>query len=262
MKTRTHQGYKSDKDRAIYAEIKTSPPLIVRVDGRKFKHVLRDNDFKKPYDEQFARSMAEATVAFFDKSGFNPVLAYIFSDEINILFASVPFKGRLEKLDSVIASFIASSLTLILDFEDAISFDARVIPVCGEKDTLDYLAQRQAEAWRNHINAYGFYGLIEDGLTKTAAGKWLRGMKAKDVHEMLFRMGVNLNETPKWQRRGFLVAKQSYDKSGYNPKTEESVTILRYKTVQYWDLPLFTSEEGRDFVCAIVKEWARRDLNP
>ncbi|MFZ2070445.1 MAG: tRNA(His) guanylyltransferase Thg1 family protein [Halobacteriota archaeon] len=60
MKTRTRQRYKSDKDRAIYAEIKTYPPLIVRVDGRKFKHVMRDNDFKKPYGERFARSMAES----------------------------------------------------------------------------------------------------------------------------------------------------------------------------------------------------------
>ena len=262
MKTWPHHRYKKDIDREIYAGIKTNPPLIVRVDGRNFKRVLRENEFKKPYDERFARSMAEAVVIFFEKSGFDPVIAYIFSDEISLLFESVPFKGRIEKLDSVIASSIASALTIILNFKEAIAFDARVIPVCGGTDALEYLAQRQAEAWRNHINAYGYYGLIDKGLSKKEAEKRLMGMKAGEVHEMLFHMGINLNETPKWQRRGILVAKQKYDKEGYNPKTAETVTITRYKVVQMWDLPLFTSEEGRKFISEMLGDWARRDLNP
>lgn len=243
MKTRAQQA-----DRELYAEIKAKPPLIIRVDGRNFKRLLRESDFKKPYDTRFAMSMAEATVLFFENSGFDPVIAYSFSDEINLLFETVPFRGRLEKLDSVIASYISSALTIIMDFNDAIAFDARVIPVCGGDDAVEYLAQRQAEAWRNHINAYGYYGLLESGLTKKEAEERLRGMKAMDVHEMLFRKGINLNETPKWQRRGFLIAKRKYDKEGYNPKTAECVTITRYKVVQEWDLPLFKSEQGRAFL--------------
>lgn len=236
-----------DGDREIYAEIKAIPPLFVRADGRNFRRVLSDN-FEKPYDERFAKGMAKAVEIFFENSGFDPKLAYIFSDEINLFFVHLPFKGRIEKLDSVIAGFLASALTIVLDFKEAIAFDARVIPVCGGEDALEYLAQRQAEAWRNHINAYGYYGLREAGLSENEAEKRLKGMKAADVHEMLFRKGINLNETPKWQRRGILITKQGYEKEGYDPKAAKKVTVTRYKVVPLWDLPLFGSAEGRDLI--------------
>jgi tRNA(His) 5'-end guanylyltransferase len=108
------------RGREIYAEIKALPPLIVRADGRHFKSLLRDRErFRKPYDERFAQGMAEATVRFFAQSGFDPRLAYLFSDEINLLFTQVPFNARVEKLDSLIASFLASALTLSLDLHDS-----------------------------------------------------------------------------------------------------------------------------------------------
>ncbi len=249
MKRQKNREKHKDKGRGreIYAEIKAIPPLIVRADGRGFRRVL-SGKFEKPYDKRFARGMAEAVKIFFENSGFDPKIAYIFSDEISFFFEHVPFEGRIEKLDSVIAGFLASALSIVLDFKDAIAFDARVIPVCGGEDVLEYLTQRQAEAWRNHINAYGYYGLRREGLSEKEAEKRLRGMKAENVHEMLFRMGINLNETPKWQRRGILIAKQRYEKEGYNPKTEQKVTATRFKIVQLWDLPLFGSEEGRELI--------------
>jgi len=243
--------YNKDRDREIYAAIKAIPPLIVRADGRNFRRVL-SGEFEKPYDERFAKGMAKAVAIFFEKSGFTPKLAYIFSDEINLLFTHVIFKGRIEKLDSVIASFLASALTIVLDFKEAIAFDARIIPVCSGEDVLEYLVQRQAEAWRNHINAYGYYGLQESGLSEKEAEKRLKGMKAAQVHEMLFRNRINLNETPKWQRRGILIAKERYEKEGYNPKAATEVTVTRYKIVQLWDLPLFGSDEGRNLIAQLI----------
>ncbi len=92
------------RSREIYAGIKAIPPLIVRADGRGFKRVLSDK-FEKPYDERFARGMAKAVEIFFENSGFVPKLAYTFSDEISFFFVHVPYEGRIEKLDSVIAGF-------------------------------------------------------------------------------------------------------------------------------------------------------------
>ncbi len=244
--------YNKDRDREIYADIKAIPPLIVRADGRNFRRVLSD-EFEKPYDERFAKGMAKAVAIFFEKSGFDPKLAYIFSDEINLLFTQVIFKGRIEKLDSVIASFLASAFTIALDFKEAVAVDARIIPVCSGEDVLEYLVQRQAEAWRNHINAYGYYGLQESGLSEKEAEKRLKGMKAAQVHEMLFRKGVNLNETPNWQRRGILIAKERYEKEGYNPKAATEVTVTRYRIVQLWDLPLFGSEKGRNLIVELIE---------
>jgi tRNA(His) 5'-end guanylyltransferase len=233
-------------DKEIYAEIKAHPPLIVRADGRDFKGLL--TNFEKPYDERFAAGMVKATEIFFERSGFDPKLAYTFSDEINLFFTHVPFKGRIEKLDSVIAGFLASALTIALDFKEALAFDARVIPVCRGEEVWDYLVQRQAEAWRNHLNAYGYYELRAAGLSEEEAEEQLKGMKAMEVHELLFRRGINLNETPKWQRRGILIAKERYEKEGYNPRTAKRVTATRYRVVQLWDLPLFGSEEGRTLI--------------
>jgi len=246
-----------DREREIYAEIRASTPLIVRADGRNFKRVLAEHKFRKPYDERFARGIVSATELFFAKSGFNPVLAYIFSDEISLYFRFVPFRARIEKLDSIIASFIASALTIILDFKDPIAFDARVIPICGDAEVIAYLAQRQAEAWRNYINAYGYYGLIESGLSAREAEKRLRGMKSGDVHEMLFRMGINLNDTPGWQRRGVMVVRQGYEKEGYDPragKKNATVTVTRYRIAQLWDLPLFNTEEGENMLRRYLSE--------
>ena len=253
---KNHEAHK-DKDRyrdkEIYAEIRAIPPLIVRADGRNFKRVLSD-EFEKPYDEGFAKGLARTVGIFFESSGFDAKLAYIFSDEISFFFEHVPFDGRIEKLDSVIASFLASALSIILDLKEAIAFDARVIPICRGEDVREYLAQRQAEAWRNHINAYGYYGLIAGGLSEKEAEKQLMGMKTREVHEMLFRKGINLNETPKWQKRGILIAKESYEKEGYNQKADEKVTVTRHKIVQLWDLPLFRSEKGRNLLSVYLEK--------
>lgn len=95
--------------------------------------------------------------------------------------------GRIEKLDSVIASFLASALGIVLDLKEAIAFDARIIPVCGEEAVLECHVQRQAEAWRNHINAYGYYGLQDLGLSEKEAEKRQHG---KDGAFWLLRNGT------------------------------------------------------------------------
>lgn len=243
------------REREIYAAITALPPLIVRADGRHFSSLLGDRErFRKPYDERFAQGMAEATVRFFAQSGFDPRLAYLFSDEINLLFTQVPFNARIEKLDSLIASFLASALTLSLELHDSpVAFDARIIPLCGSAGVRDYLAQRQAEAWRNHLNAYGYYGLQAAGMIARDAEARLKGLKAAAVHELLFQQGINLTETPAWQRRGMVVAKERYEKAGYDPLRATDVNVIRYKVVQYWDIPQFTSEEGRLFLTRFMQ---------
>ena len=247
----------AEQEREIYAAIKALPPLIVRADGRNFRRLLQ-TDFSKPFDTRFATGMADAVTLFFEQSGFDPLLAFVFSDEVNLCFSQVPFRGRLEKLDSVIASYLASAVTLVLGFTEPVVFDARVIPICDLGDGLQrYLAYRQAEAWRNHINAYGYYGLQALGLSKRAAETRLKGMKSADVHELLYRQGINLNETPSWQRRGMIVAKEAYEKPGYDRKAERAVTVTRFRIVQLWKLPHFSSEEGQRLLNRLVARETR-----
>ncbi len=242
---------KGMKEREIYADIKVIPPFAVRIDGRGFKRTLASLNFKKPYDEGFARAMADSAEAFFRESGMNPLLAFIFSDEINLVFYDIPFNKRIEKIDSIIPSFFSSALTIRLNLKNPISFDARVIPLARE-DIYRYLVWRQAETWRNHVSAYGFYTLLRDGLSEKEAAQRLKNMKASSVHELVFQHGINLANTPAWQRCGIVVYKEAYEKSGYDPVKKEHVKTLRTRIKQEWNTPIFKTNEGRDFINNII----------
>ena len=50
--------------------------------------------------------------------------------------------------------------------------------------------------------------------------------------------GVNFNELPVWQRRGAVIAWETYEKEGFNPKTNEAVTTSRRRLATDWDIPM------------------------
>ena len=110
--------------------------------------------------------------------------------------------------------------------QPSLSFDARVIPATPGF-AIEYLANRQNEAWRNHINGYCQQALIEEGMSAKKAAEQLKGLPAKDLHEMMHMRGFNLATTPAWQRRGVLVYKKITEKEGFNPITQETVMAER-----------------------------------
>ncbi len=214
----------------IYSSVRARAPLVVRADGRGFKKILES--CKKPYDLDFARSMVSAAARLFSDSGLAPALAFTFSDEISLLFLEAPFAGRVEKIDSIVASFLCAALSL--DLGRPVSMDCRTIPLC-QAEVADYLAERQDETWRNHVFSYGFYMLVEAGLTNGKAMERMRGMKEPEIHELVFSRGINLAKTPTWERRGIMV----YRKSG--------------QVVQDWELPPLRSEDGQRLLAQIVE---------
>ncbi|MEA1893736.1 MAG: tRNA(His) guanylyltransferase Thg1 family protein [Euryarchaeota archaeon] len=241
------------RNHEIYADLIATPPVIIRVDGRSFKNLLQRHGFEKPFDRRFASAMAGATESLFQQSGLYPVVAYTFSDEINILFRDVlPFDGRIEKLVSVVPSSISSALTRSLKISP-IAFDGRVIPL-HPGQIIEYLVWRQAEAWRNCINGYGHYTLRSDGLSGKEAASRMLGLRASDIHELCFQHGINLGKVPLWQRRGVLVYWEEYTKPGYDPVRDIEVVVNRKRVTQNWDLPIFASDEGGVMVRELVEE--------
>ena len=92
----------------IYSQLTVSPSnmIILRLDGRGF-HKLTDNlNLTKPYDEKFRDIMINTAKQVLNE--FQPYFIYTFSDELNILLKEIPFKGRIEKLNSVFASYTSS----------------------------------------------------------------------------------------------------------------------------------------------------------
>ncbi|MGB4757813.1 MAG: tRNA(His) guanylyltransferase Thg1 family protein, partial [Candidatus Methanoculleus thermohydrogenotrophicum] len=179
------------------------------------------------------------------------IFAYTFSDEISLYFRTLPFSGRVEKIDSVTASVAASVLTIELGCVKPLAFDARIIPAAGEF-AVEYLVSRQNEAWRNHINAYCQNALIEEGMSPREAAAALRGMQSDTMHEMMFKRGVNLAATPAWQRRGTLLYREEYIKEGYNPVTGETVPATRTRIRELEETPLFSTVEGAALIRSLT----------
>lgn len=239
------------KTREIYAEMRCIPPVVLRADGRNFKNTLSGLGFEKPYDKTFARAMADTVELFIKKSGLSPLFAYTFSDEVSFLFTDLPFDGRVEKIDSVVASFLGSALTIKLRLDIPIAFDSRLVALQKE-EIPEYFHRRQLEAWRNFVAAWGYYTLRNEGVEKDEAAKYLKGKKEWEIHEMLFERGINLATLPAWQRRGIIISKEIYEISGFNPVSGKEERSLRKKVIQNWEIPKFKSEEGMAFLEKLI----------
>lgn len=239
------------KERELYSDIQIFPPFAVRIDGRGFRRALDLLDLEKPYDERFAHAMADSVETFFRESGFHPLFAFTFSDEINLFFYEIPYNSRVEKIDSIIPGFISSALTIRLDLKAPIAFDSRII-LLGKEDIYRYLVWRQAEAWRNHVSSYGYYTLLKSGMSENEAAVRLKKMKANEIHELVFRHGINLAETPAWQRCGILIYREAYEKLGYDPIKKSMVKALRTKIIQEWNIPIFKTGEGKKLILRLI----------
>jgi tRNA(His) 5'-end guanylyltransferase len=239
------------QEREIFGNLAIVPPIFVRLDGRSFHRLARRLSLERPFDEGFSRAMAGVSSRLLSESGLSPLFAFTFSDEISLFFPALPFRGRVEKIDSVLASFAASCLTIALSTDHPIAFDARVI-VASTGYAREYLVGRQREAWRNHLNAYCQEALLREGMKPSEVARRLSGMQSEELHEFMFSRGVNLAKTPAWQRRGVLVYRRREERPGYDPSTGESVEAVRRVITVDRDLPLFSGPEGQAYLDGIL----------
>ncbi len=233
------------KARELYSHLLTPEVVMIRLDGRNFSSVLRE--FEKPYDVKFARVMVDSCKELMRE--FNAALAYTFSDEVSMLVKDL-FGNRLEKIDSIMASELASRVSIRLG--RPVGFDCRVICI-GTDEVWEYLAWRQDEAWRNHINSYAFYTLLREVGDRKKVHEILKGKKSGEIHDILFKRGINLSKTPAWQRRGILLYWQRVEL-----EKEYMGRVVRYKRrriVENWEPPLFDSDKGKSLIYKIIKDW-------
>ncbi len=238
------------KECEIFSSLKVpcSTNIVIRLDGRNFSQLSRKLEFEKPYDMEFVKCLTEASYQLFKE--FNPRFMYTFSDEINLLLKEVPFGGRVEKLDSVMASFLSGAFTLQIMGEkrykdklpvtNPVSFDSRLIPLSNE-GVVTYFQGRQMEAWRNCLNGYAYWTLRKEH-SKTETMEILHKKKSSQLHDLLFSNGINLSIKPAWQRRGIGLYKKKIKVRGFNPLTQEKATSEREKIIIDWELPRFKEE--------------------
>ena len=234
------------KEFEVYSSLKVpkNSRIIIRLDGRSFHSLARDLNLEKPYDENFYKVISNVCEDLFEE--FSAVFVYAFSDEISLLLDNVPFDGRVEKINSVVASFAASSFVMHYrtEFKKPPSFDSRIIPI-SDADILKYFKWRQDESWRNCVNSYGI-SYLKSKYSNSEANDKIKGMKLNEIHELLFQNGINLNDIETYKKRGIGIYRKNKKVVGFNKKENKNQTSYRSYVYTDWDLPKFSEEFFKD----------------
>ena len=234
------------KEFEVYSSLRVpkNSKIIIRLDGRSFHKLARDLKLVKPYDDNFYNVISEVCRDLFEE--FSAQFVYSFSDEISLLLDNVPFDGRVEKIDSVMASFAASSFVLHYDveFKKPPAFDSRIIPV-SDGDILDYFRWRQDESWRNCVNSHGI-AYLKSKYSNSQANDKIKGMNLSDIHEFLFANGINLNDVETYKKRGIAVYRKNKKVTGFNKKENKNQVSYRSYIYEDWELPIFSEKFFKD----------------
>ena len=234
------------KEFEVYSSLKVpkNSRIIIRLDGRSFHSLARDLNLEKPYDENFYKVISNVCEDLFEE--FSAVFVYAFSDEISLLLDNVPFDGRVEKINSVVASFAASSFVMHYrtEFKKPPSFDSRIIPI-SDADILKYFKWRQDESWRNCVNSYGI-SCMKSMYSNSEANDKIKGMKLNEIHELLFQNGINLNDIETYKKRGIGIYRKNKKVVGFNKKENKNQTSYRSYIYTDWELPKFSEEFFKD----------------
>ena len=228
------------KDYEVYSSLRVpkNSKIIVRLDGRSFHKLSKDLNLVKPYDDNFYQVFARVCEDLFKE--FSALFVYAFSDEISILLKQIPFDGRIEKINSVIASYASSSFVINYncDFKKPPAFDSRIIPI-NDMDIYKYFKWRQDESWRNCVNSHASNYLKTKYSNNEVDGK-LNGMKVSEVHNLLFENGINLNDVENYKKRGIGIYRKHKKIVGFNKKENLNQTSYRSYVYTDWNLPKFS----------------------
>lgn len=213
--------------------------MVARLDGRGFTKLLRErHSFEAPFDPRFRDMMVETGRHLMD-CGFKFLLCFSQSDEISLLFdpEEAGFGRRLRKLNSVLAGEASAQFSLLLG--DVACFDCRISQLPGAAEVVDYFRWRNEDAHRNALNAHCYWLLRKQGSKPDQAQKELDGLSVAAKNELLFqRGGINFNDLPQWQKRGWALSWEKVVKQSLNPKTGEPVEAERRQLVLDLELPM------------------------
>lgn len=212
--------------------------MVARIDGRSFTRLTKEVcQFEAPFDIRFRDLMVETTNSLMN-CGFKVLYAYTESDEISLLFGpdERAFGRKIRKYNSTLAGEASAQFSVRLG--KAAAFDCRISQLPSIELVVDYFRWRNADASRNALNAWCYWTLRRQGLSKREATKELLGKSVSQKNELLFQLGINFNDIPSWQKRGVGLYWENYEKASINPTTN-TVTVARRKRIQTnYDLPM------------------------
>lgn len=225
--------------------------IVVRLDGRGFTRLTKDVwQFDAPFDVRFRDLMASTAAALLE-CGFNVAYAYSQSDEISLLFRhdEQTFNRKIRKIITTLAAEASARFSLAKG--DVATFDARVCVLPNWSLVEDYFLWRQEDAHRNALNAHCYWLLRQHGRDPNQAAEFTLGFSREQKHDFLFEHGINFNDLPAWQKRGFGVYWATVSKQGFNPVSGCLTETTRRIIQTNFDLPL--REDYRAFLRQISR---------
>lgn len=204
--------------------------VIARLDGNGFSKMTKKNGFKKPFDERFHNCMVYTAKACMD-AGFRMIYGYTTSDEITLLLHpnDDSYNHRIEKICSLLAGAASSAFTLASGI--LARFDCRV-RVYSKEDAAKCFLWRQRSGFRNAVNGYAYWLLIEkEHLSGRAATSHQRNLSIKDSIALIESYGLTLTSIPAWQLYGSTFYKIEKTVSGLNPVTKQPEDAIRHQLI-------------------------------
>lgn len=152
-------------------------PVYARIDGRAFHTLCKG--LKKPYSGAFIQVMQEVCKFLVGETG--AILGYVESDEISLGwtdYSKAPFEGRIQKLESVLASMAAAKFVQVIESRKSSwpfninngidrlwdstqihvpSFDCRVFNVPNEGELANAFLWRENDAIKNSITGMALH---------------------------------------------------------------------------------------------------------
>jgi len=219
------------KDKEIFSQRKVETEfLIVRCDGHNFRKLSKRLNLKR-FDARFNEIFVKSAMNLMRNSGFDIRVAFVASDEVSFLFKSIPFNGRVEKIDSVIASLFSSIFTIHLmeTFDKGISvaFDARVIALDSLEEVVDYFLWRQNDIFRNFLNSWAQEALLQELKSMRKVSKALENLKATELIKIIEKKFGSLEKFPDWQRLGTFIFSEWFKKEAVDIRKGKKVEVIR-----------------------------------
>lgn len=227
------------------ANDRITPPgfnIVARLDGRGFTRLTKEvMNYEAPYDERFRDAML-ATMQTLMDCGFQVNFAYAQSDEISLWFDvnCDSFGRKHRKWLTVLAAEASARLSLVIGQPAAM--DCRLSELPSLDLVIDYFRWRMEDAGRNCLNSYAYWLLRKQGVDAAEATARLCGSTNAAKHELLFANGIVFDRLPTWQKRGFGMTWEMYEKPAVNRLTGESTAAIRRRLV-----PVFELAYGREF---------------
>lgn len=238
-------------------------PFIIRLDGHKFSKFTKK--FRKPSDQRLKETMIKTASALLKE--FNAYTAFTASDEITLVFPSIPnpesnliYNGRIQKLCSLTAGFASAQFNHYLRQQPEMErfleqnypanitayFDARVF------STYNDLGAYQVVLWRHKYVTY------RNGVSSLAQSVFshreLQNKSVKEMKRMLLDKNIILNDCDPHLLYGTFIKKQLFEEKAFDRRDQKDVMARRTRIHRgNINLSNMSEEDGVNFVMA--KYW-------